>query len=311
MKTSDDVSKAKKNSFAKTGVAATSESPRVKPGDMTATPKRPTAKANTTASRIAEFERRRREAEADPQYQSQQLVFSAMDAPSASERKKLLQQALQLDEENPDALFMMTDVKALRGETRVLELKRILAIAKNRLGAKAFDKLVPHFWGFNETRPLMRIKENLAYTLMQGGQLNEAIAEYTDMLRLNENDNQGMRYLLLPCLLAANEIKRAGALLKKYADDVGYSVVFAWGAVLERVLAGHPLGASKALVQARAQNGHVEAYLKGHRKLPVRRPDFYSPGTKEEAICFAPDLMRAWGAHAGAMEWLRASGDGS
>ena len=39
------------------------------------------------------------------------------------------------------------------------------------------------------------------------------------MLRLNPYDNQGLRYVLLDCLLAMGRDEEAGALLVEYEDD--------------------------------------------------------------------------------------------
>ena len=149
----------------------------------------------------------------------------------------------------------------------------------------------------------MRARERLAEELRTAGRLEEAIKEYDEMLALNENDNQGVRYHLLPSLLALGRLEAAQALMNRYKDECEWSVVFAWGRVLERVLSGDA-AAGKALAVARKQNAHMEAYLKGHRKLPKNLPGSYSPGSKEEALCFAEPLLMAWTRHPDAQAWL-------
>jgi hypothetical protein len=74
--------------------------------------------------------------------------------------------------------------------------------------------------------------------------------------------------------------------------------------VLERLLSGDKASATKALAVARKQNAHMEAYLKGHRKLPKNLPGSYKPGSKEEALCYADILMAVWKAHPAAVTWL-------
>jgi hypothetical protein len=74
--------------------------------------------------------------------------------------------------------------------------------------------------------------------------------------------------------------------------------------VLERRLSRDDAGAEKALAGARKQNPHMEIYLKGHRKPPKNLPDSYSPGSKEEALCFVEPLLMAWQRHPEAMGWL-------
>jgi hypothetical protein len=55
---------------------------------------------------------------------------------------------------------------------------------------------------------------------------------------------------------------------------------------------------------ARKQNPHMEAYLRGHRKLPKQLPNAYQIGSREEAVCFAERLRMAWEPHSEARSWL-------
>ncbi len=56
-------------------------------------------------------------------------------------------------------------------------------------------------------------------TLEIAGVVDDAIGHCRELLRLNTNDNPGVRYVLLPALLAARRDGEAGALLEQYADD--------------------------------------------------------------------------------------------
>ena len=113
-----------------------------------------------------------------------------------------------------------------------------------------------------------------------------------------------MRYGLLGLYLQENRVKDAARLLKKYKGEIKYSAFMAWGAVLERFLAGKPDAAVKALAVARKQNGHVEEYLKGRRKLPKKSAGHYSPGSREEAEICAELQKSVWDAHPEAVKWL-------
>ncbi len=237
---------------------------------------------------------------------AQDLVYEAMEARTPARRLRLATQALDLDPENVDALLMLTDAVPLGDATRINVLRDIVAVGAKRLGPKTFKKLAPHFWGQVETRPYMRAREYLAEDLRAAGRLEEAVQEYTGMLALNENDNQGMRYHLLPCLLALRRLDEAQALMKRYIDDCDWSVVFSWGRVLAFLLAGDPAAAARALVIARKQNPHIEAFLRGRRKVPKRLPDSYSHGSEEEALCFAEPLLMAWMRYPDCQKWLAA-----
>lgn len=234
---------------------------------------------------------------------AQDLIYDAMDAPTWERRMQLVKQALKLDPGNVDAQLMLAEVTECDPAERVELFRKAVAGGAKRLGKKAFQELVPHFWGFIETRPYMRARLALAGALRDAGRSDEAVKEFQEMLALNENDNQGVRYELLPLLLTLGRLKEAGALMKRY-KETRFNVVFAWGCVLERLLVGRKTDAAKALAVARKQNPHVEIYLKGHRRLPKQVPGSYSPGSKEEALCYAEVLMTAWEAHPEARAWL-------
>ena len=70
------------------------------------------------------------------------------------------------------------------------------------------------------------------------------------MLALNKNDNQGVRYELLPCLLALGRLEDAAGLILQFESDCEHCLVFAWGRVLERHLAGDVAGTKAALAAA-------------------------------------------------------------
>jgi len=45
--------------------------------------------------------------------------------------------------------------------------------------------------------------------------------------------------------------------------------------------------------------------LAGKLKLPPSIPDSYSPGSKEEAMCYAENASMSWMNTEGAMDWLK------
>ncbi len=238
--------------------------------------------------------------------EAEELVYEAMEARSLASQKRLLDRALELDGENVDALLMKLESSAMGEQARIDKLRDIVGIAARRLGEEAFREYVPHFWGHFPTRSFMRAKELLAQALAEGGFLEESLREYEEMLSLNKGDNQGVRYLLLPGLLALHRLEEARKLLAQFPDDRQWSVVFAWGEVLERVLAEDEAGAAVALAAARQQNAHLEAILRGQRKVPKNMPSRFTLGSKEEAICYAKPMLMAWGKHPRALAWLAA-----
>ena len=74
--------------------------------------------------------------------------------------------------------------------------KQGLEAGKKAIGEKEFNELKGHFWMAHETRPYMRAKAGLASCLFFMRRYDEAIKHYQEMLELNPNDNQGVRYQL-------------------------------------------------------------------------------------------------------------------
>ncbi len=237
-------------------------------------------------------------------YEAQQLFYDAMEAPTLKELEKLIHKTLDLDPTNVDALLYCARSCGLKGEVEIEVLRKIVALGEKNLGKKTFKECAGAFWGFLETRPYMRARDMLADALRAAGRLDEAIVEWEAMLELNPNDNQALRYNLLTCYLALKRLDAAERLFTKYNEEIPYSAVFSWSRVLERLLMENFVEAKKALTVARKQNPHVEAYLKGNRKLPKHTPESYSPGCKEEAACFAKSLSEAWKQHPKALKWL-------
>lgn len=239
--------------------------------------------------------------------EAEDLFFEAMEARTEATRNRKLAEVLRLDPDHTDArLYLLTDA-TLAPADRVTVLEGIVATAKKRLGTKAFRELVPHFWGFAQTRPYMRARAELAGALLAAGRRADAAAEYAAMIDLNENDNQGVRYELLPLLLAMGRKDDAAVIFKKYSDDT--CAAFVWGRVLERHLAGDSPGAEKALRRAREKNPHLEAFITGACALPGRLPDMYTFGSAEEAAIYAKDQFLAWAEHPGALAWLKERGE--
>ena len=240
-----------------------------------------------------------------PSPKAQQLVYNAWEALTDEREFQLLLDAVKIDPGNTDALLGILRHSAVALADEIELLQKIVAVAERRLGPKAFKEFSGYFWGFIETRPYMRARQRLADALREAGQLEPAIKEWEQMLKLNPNDNQGVRYSLLPSYLALTRVEAAAQLFANY-DETEFHTVFAWSRVLERHLSADLPGATAALTVARKQNTFTEAYLRRHKRLPKYLPEGYTIGSKEEAACFAELIIMAWQPHAGARQWLAA-----
>ena len=172
------------------------------------------------------------------------------------------------------------------------------------LGKAAFRDDVGHFWGILETRPYMRARHGLADALWNKGLRDEAVAHYRYMLRLNPNDNQGIRYLLMDCLLILGHDGEAATLFKRYKDDG--SAAWSWSnALLAFRRSGDCSESRDALSQAIGDNAHVTALLLGDKKMPRQLPAYIGMGDKNEAVAYVHGAAKAWAATPGALIWVK------
>jgi len=236
--------------------------------------------------------------------QAQELAYDAMDEADPDRAAVLARQALALDPECADALYVLALNAAPSREEQIQLLGQAVTAGERALGGpRYFEENRGHFWGLLETRPYMRARAALADILRGEGRLEEAIGHYEALLELNPNDNQGIRDVLLGCYFLAGNREGVRRLLEQYAEDG--SAVFAYARVLERLLSGDREGAALAREDAREDNPLVEGYLTGRKKLPRHLPDYYSPGDETEAIHCAVYLADAWKRHPEAVNWLR------
>jgi tetratricopeptide (TPR) repeat protein len=148
----------------------------------------------------------------------------------------------------------------------------------------------------------MRARCGLAVALWQKGERDVAIAHVQDMLRLNPNDNQGMRYILLAWLLARGAQDDAESLMRRYKGDSAPQWRYT-AALLEFRRDGDAETSRKRLAAALRGNPHVPAYLLG-KTLPRSAPAYLTVGGENEAQEYVREYLGSWRDTPGALEWL-------
>jgi len=166
-----------------------------------------------------------------------------------------------------------------------------------------FERDVGHFWGIIETRPYMRACQGLAQVLWALGDLQGAAEQYQDMLRLNPNDNQGVRYELLECLLGMEDLKGVDVLFAQYDEDISASCLFT-KALVSFLREGNIPKSRDALAEGMDVNPYVVQYLLGKTRLPRKLPEYMGIGDRDEAIIYASSFGKAWKKYPRALEWL-------
>jgi hypothetical protein len=234
---------------------------------------------------------------------AQQLMYQAWDETNPGKRLTLAHEALATSPDCADAYVLLAEEEA-DSVGRALELyQQGVAAGERAFGPEYFEENAGMFWGILETRPYMRAREGLASSLWHLNRKDEAIDHYFEMLRLNANDNQGVRYLLTDLLLLTNRYDDLAGLLKRYAGEAS-AVWLYTRALLNFHSEGKSAKADKALSAALKQNRHVPDYLLGKKRIPNRLPDYMGLGDDDEAVHYAASHLNYWRREPGAVEWL-------
>lgn len=235
---------------------------------------------------------------------AQDIVYDAWGSGDKKRRIALAKKALEISSLCADAYVLLAQ-ETVGNLDQAIELYRQgVEAGEKAIGKAAFRDDVGHFWGLLETRPYMRARHGLAQALWDKGLQDEATTHYRDMLRLNPNDNQGIRYLLVDCLLVLGCDDEAAKLIKRYKEDG--SAAWSWSRALLAFRRGGDCPESRsALSQATRDNPHVAALLLGEKKMPRQLPAYIGIGDKNEAVAYVHGATAAWATTPGVLAWLR------
>ena len=229
------------------------------------------------------------------------LIDQAWEALDATEQRGLARQALTLDPSAIDGYVILALRAEIDAERIALLREAILwgeALWREYVGRPPRD----FFWAHLETRPFMRALHNLALVLWARGDREEAVRLADRMLRLNPNDNQGIRYIALAWHPVLSNWSRVEKLLRKYRGEVSTEYLYAH--CLSCVRRG--VGAEEALDAAMAVNPHVPAMLLSPSpRLLDQTSNSITYGSEEEAAAYAAFNLDAWASVPTALEWLR------
>jgi len=233
---------------------------------------------------------------------AQELIYDAFEV-SGKKRVALARQALELCSDCADAYVLLAQEAARSlNEAKALYEQGVKA-GERALGPEMFKNEAGFFWGILETRPYMRARAGLAECLWLLGNRQEAIAHSRDMLRLNPNDNQGIRYVLANYLLHEGLEKELEKLLEQYDDDIAATWLYTRALLLYRQ-EGPGSRANKALQAAKARNRFVPFYLLQKKRLPQHLPDYVGIGDEPEAVVYAAEALEIWQKTPDALNWL-------
>jgi len=214
-----------------------------------------------------------------------EILEEAQNARNKKEAIKLAKKAYEKSPECFDAILFQCDLE----ENGIKKMKLLgdgLETEKNRLTKeKYFDqKNIGHFYGIFETRPYIRGLVVKAEYLLEEGKLRQAESICREVLRLNENDNKGARYLLMAILATLEEENDMLKLYKKYPEET-LEMLFPLFALYYKI--GNDKKAKEYLNRVNKCNSNFVKLFNGSiRKNDKVTPGYYSRGDSSEIFMY-------------------------
>ena len=151
-------------------------------------------------------------------YDYLEMAENAIDQEEAIQNAK---KALKLDPFCLDAELIIAQNQAVDMEELKKKVEKIIQKGEKQLVQRNIRKEedAGHFYGIFETRPYMRVRKEYLDLLIAQGRYGHAIREAEELIQLSENDNLGVRYLLMALYSCFEDEDKAINLIKKYPGD--------------------------------------------------------------------------------------------
>jgi len=224
--------------------------------------------------------------------EAEELINKAWDSDDIEERRKLAEEALELDKYAIDAYNVLAHTVEDMEEKKNY-FKQAIDLFQQEKGDKYFEENGGHFWGLVETRPFMRALDAYSQILEGQGHEEDAIDWYDYMLYLNPDDNQGARYSLMNLLISSDRLDDAEKIINYYDDE--YSAYFNFSKLLWAIKKNlSDKSIKKYFDDAVESNKHVIPILIGDEPFPDSIPTYYTPEEPSEALHYLLDGFMVW-----------------
>ncbi|MBN2549423.1 MAG: hypothetical protein JXB15_09715 [Anaerolineales bacterium] len=249
--------------------------------------------------------------EADSALQkAQRLMDEAEEEDHWEVRLRLAHRALEFSPDCVEAYLLLAEEDDLEPEEISALYQKAVLAGERTLGKTNIAQWAGRLWRKRRARPYLFALQGLAESLAEQGEAERAQELYYEILRLNTEDHQGIRYSLLDLLMEKQNHPAAQELLDRFAGDPAAAWSYSQ-ALLAFRLEGNSPAAIAALQAALQANPFVPAYLVGRKPMPTEPPlDLYY-GNENEAIHYTIDHFRSWWQTPGAVEWLKKNTSGS
>ena len=235
---------------------------------------------------------------------AQDIMYKAWGEQNPAKRLSLAHKALRESEDCADAYVLLAEEEAASLKQALVYYEKGVAAGQRALGREFFTENVGYFWGLLESRPYMRALAGKASCLWQLKRREESLRIYWEMIRLNPDDNQGIRYILVDLLLQMNREAEVEKLLRKYKGDGAATWLYTQALTAFRKN-GPSSTAARKLNEALEENPYVPDFVVGKKRIPNQRPESINWGGESEAVDYAANHLNYWRSTPGAIEWLQ------
>lgn len=233
--------------------------------------------------------------------QAQDLIYEAIEQ-SEDKGYQLALEALQMDPDCTEAYEYLGALEPIP-ETAILYFKNGVDIGRRIFANTYFKENVGNFWLIHETRPFMRCLRAYADCLSDLGRFHDSIEVFEEMIKLNPNDNQGVRDQLLIYSIKINDFNKFRKYDKMYKDDQGASMSFN-RALFAFKTEGSSSNSNGLLNRAIRANKHIIPKLIS--KTPqLEIPEVYGVGDIDEAKYYTFFARKIWHETDRAIDWVK------
>jgi tetratricopeptide (TPR) repeat protein len=159
-------------------------------------------------------------------------------------------------------------------------------------------------WGLKENRAALRLLFRLYLLQDESGDAVGAAATLETLLRLNPDDNHGVRAELMNHYLRQREDERALELASRFPNDLLADL--AYGEVLALYRLGQQADAERALTSAVGRLPRIPHYLTRKRvRQPTLRTSSVKPGDDDQAWLYREAMRDVWESEPGILTWMK------
>lgn len=238
-----------------------------------------------------------------PLEKAQALIRDALLIDNPDRQIRLAQRALAASPDCADAYTILAEYAADARQSLQLCVAAVSA-AERTLGPRELEGATGNLWKFEEARPYLRARLALAQRLWDVAERDEAIEHFAEILRLNPEDHQGVRYLLAARLLEEGRTEPLAELFRRF-DETSTAWSFSKTlATFQRE--GDTESSRKLLEAARKRNKHVVDAILNPEKAAFgfgARPGLTRD--EKDAENYIDDFFGGWRQTPGAITWLR------